>query len=88
MIEFDENGFELPMPVTECINYGMAGVVCGGDVHTRYSRTGLTKSLRCDECQQTLDEKLNDIERRYPDSAVAPDWFDSTYAGETWDSDY
>jgi hypothetical protein len=28
------------------------------------------------------------IEREYPDSPIAPAWFDETAAGEHWDSDY
>lgn len=75
----------------DCINYadGLAnGTPCGGEVWERVSRSGCTRSVKCDECQMRLDEILDGIAQRYPDSPCAPAWFDPTYAGESWDSDY
>jgi hypothetical protein len=32
--------------------------------------------------------QLKDISERYPDSPTPPEWFDPSYAGESWDEDY
>jgi hypothetical protein len=84
--EYDEHGFEIPGPTEWCLNYPSDD--CEGMSQTRYSRSGLTQSVKCDGCQNVLDEALDRIQNRYPDSSVAPSWFDPTYAGESWDSDY
>lgn len=84
--ETDEHGFELPGPTEWCLNYDQGN--CSGPTRTRWSRSGLTQSVKCDGCQHDLDERLDDVQRRYPDSSVAPSWFDPTYAGESWDDDY
>ncbi len=83
---YDEHGFEVPGPTEWCLNFDQGR--CSGNTQTRYSRSGLTQSVKCDGCQYTLDEKLDEIQQRYPDSPVAPSWFDPTYAGESWDEDY
>lgn len=61
---------------------------CGGPVEERTSRSGATTSVKCENCYNALQERLDEIESRYPDSPFAPSWFDPTYAGETWDCDY
>jgi hypothetical protein len=61
---------------------------CGGEVFERWSRSGMTSTVRCDVHQRAHDEILDGIANRYPDTSVAPDWFDESYAGERWDSDY
>ena len=47
----------------------------------------MTHSLKCTGCQTALEDRLNEFDRRYPDSATPPSWFDPTYAGESWDED-
>lgn len=84
--QYDADGFEIPGPTEWCLNYPSEN--CDGTTATRYSRSGLTQSVKCDGCQQALDDILDGINRRYPDSPFAPSWFDPTYAGEHWDSDY
>lgn len=61
---------------------------CGGEVEQRWSRSGMTSTFRCERHEMDHQDILDGISRRYPDSDVAPAWFDPTYAGETWDDDY
>ena len=75
--------------LSDCINWDTnPNGDCGGRVEERTSRSGLTVSVKCENCYNRLQERLDEIEQRYPDSPFAPSWFDPTYAGETWDSDY
>jgi hypothetical protein len=85
-VEYDDAGFEKPMPTEKCLNH--PSPECSGPTRTRTSRSGLTHSLKCDGCQSALDVRLDEINERYPDSANPPSWFDPTYAGESWDGDY
>jgi hypothetical protein len=60
---------------------------CSGYVRYRYSDLGAA----IPECVAHMRESLdrNTRERyRYPDSPIAPDWFDPLDAGERWDDDY
>ena len=61
---------------------------CVGEVGEYWSRSGLTSTIRCEGHQRAHEEKLDEIANRYPDSSTPPVWFDSTYAGESWDDDY
>lgn len=61
---------------------------CGGRVEERLSRSGLTVSIKCENCYNKLQERLDEIDRQYPDSDIPPAWFDPTYAGESWNGDY
>lgn len=72
----------------ECIASDDPTLACGGEVVEYWSRSGATKSARCEVHWIRHNEILDGIAHRYPDSSVAPDWFDPTYAGESWDSDY
>jgi hypothetical protein len=83
--EYDDQGFELPMPAAACRDFPTG---CAGEVFTRYSRSGMTSTFRCDAHESAHQDVLDGISRRYPDSDVAPDWFDPTYAGEQWNDDY
>lgn len=82
-LEVDEHGFAKPMPTERCVHYPSGN--CAGPTLPRTSRSGLTHSLKCDGCQDALDEQLDAIERRYPKQAPAD--FDPLYAGEVWDED-
>jgi hypothetical protein len=87
--EYDENGFELPLPAEACSGIRQyEGTPCFGEVYTRYSRSGLTSTFRCEGHEMEHQDVLDGIARRYPDSDVAPAWFDPTYAGERWNDDY
>lgn len=61
---------------------------CKGEVGTYWSRSGLTSTKRCEGHQRAHEEVLDGIANRYPDSDMAPSWFDPTYAGESWSDDY
>lgn len=84
-VDYDENDQPVPMPVDRCLNF--PSEQCRGRTRPRTSRSGLTHSLKCDGCQDALDVVLDEIDRRYPDSPIAPDWFSPAYAGENWDDD-
>lgn len=83
-LDYDDDGFVKAMPTERCLNYPSDS--CAGDTLPRTSRSGMTRSLKCDGCRAELDERLDEIEQRYPRQAPAD--FDPTYAGETWDEDY
>lgn len=61
---------------------------CAGEVLYRdaLSATG----QRFPRCDKHWFERLAEQERineRYPDSPIAPSWFDASAAGERWDDD-
>lgn len=85
---FDADGFEIPAPAEACSSRSRETTPCSGDVLTRYSRSGMTSTLRCEGHEMAHQDVLDGISRRYPDSDVAPSWFDPTYAGESWNDDY
>jgi len=62
---------------------------CKGKVEMRPSLTGTgTPIPRCDHHWEKRLEKDEEHRRIYPDSPIAPSWFDPTLAGERWDDDY
>jgi hypothetical protein len=71
----------------DCLDYGDGQ--CSGEVEYRMPLSGTGRSFtRCDyHWDKRLDEQER-ITRVYPDSPVAPDWFDEAYAGERWNEDY
>lgn len=65
---------------------------CEGETHYRASLSGSGMSFpRCERhfelYLERVGPKLAEVRRRYPDTDVAPDWVDETYAGERWDDD-
>lgn len=76
--------------IKDCQNYSNNGNArpCRGETFERWSRSGMTSTIRCQNCQSAHDDVLDGIARRYPDSDFAPAWFDPTYAGERWNDDY
>ena len=52
---------------------------------TEYSPAGRALCQR--HANRFWDQRLR-IERDYPDSSMAPSWFDPANAGEHWDSDW
>jgi len=67
----------------ECLE---SGPDCSGPVEYRMSLSPSGKSFpRCEHhWERRLDEQER-INRDYPDSPIAPPWFDPSYAGESWD---
>lgn len=62
---------------------------CGGEVEMRPSLTGTGTAIpRCDRHWGLRLQREEQLRRDYPDSPIAPSWFDPTYAGERWDDDY
>ena len=61
---------------------------CSGSVEFRMALSGTGRSFpRCDHHWEERLEEQERINDRYPDSPVAPDWFDESYAGERWDEE-
>lgn len=65
------------------------GTDCAGRVEYRMPLSATGNSYpRCEaHWAQRLDEHER-ISRDYPDSPIAPSWFDASAAGERWDEDY
>lgn len=74
---FFDNAFED----NECLERGDD---CSGPVE--YHLTGrATKAWpRCAFHQERRSERYENSMERYADTDVVPDWFDSSYAGESW----
>jgi hypothetical protein len=70
-----------------CLRRGQGN--CVGPVSERPSFSG--SGLMIAECEHHMDESYEKEEKLrevYPDSPMAPAWFDPTAAGERWDDDY
>lgn len=74
-----------PIPLSECIEFGSD---CAGPCDEHSSRSGLTSAIRCESHYRRHSDRMDAIDRRYPDSEFAPSWFDPAYAGESWNGDY
>ena len=62
---------------------------CGGEVELRPSLTGTGTSIaRCDRHWWLRLQREEELRKVYPDSPIAPSWFDPAAAGERWDDDY
>lgn len=62
---------------------------CEGTLEWRASITGTgTPIPRCDKHHAEALDHRDAVRKRYPDSDVAPSWFDESYAGERWNDDY
>lgn len=80
--------------MNECVDSGN-DTECEGEVMEYTSRSGATRSFRCarhqDAYEVRMDAVYRDVQSRYPGFDVPgsspPDWFDPTYAGESWDDD-
>jgi hypothetical protein len=71
----------------ECIDDHNGG--CSGGIEYRPSLTGTGTAIP--RCDKHWTDRLNKHERdrhEYPDSPIAPSWFDPSAAGERWDDDY
>ncbi len=71
----------------DCLDHGRTP--CEGPVEYRMPLSGTGRSFP--RCAKHWDERLAEqerINRDYPDSPIAPSWFDESAAGEHWDEDY
>jgi hypothetical protein len=82
----DAMGVPNPESLT-CLNHHEED--CSGRVELRTPLSGSGKSFpRCDahwSKRLAMQERNN---RNYPDSPIAPAWFDPSNAGERWDDEY
>jgi hypothetical protein len=61
---------------------------CQGDVEHRMPLSGTGRAFpRCDKHWELRLDTQERINRDYPDSPIAPAWFDPAAAGERWDDD-
>lgn len=73
-------------PALRCLDVDRSK--CKGAVEWRPSLTGTGTNIP--RCDRHWEERLNKDEedrRNYPDSPIAPSWFDPMDAGERWDED-
>ena len=79
------DGMGMPI-VRECLDEVRGG--CSGEVLLRPSLTGTGMAIpRCDAHWIKRLEKDEEDRAIYPDSPIAPAWFDPTAAGERWDDE-
>lgn len=70
-----------------CLDRSQGG--CAGAVEYRHALSASGRSFpRCDAHWDKRLAKQERITRDYPDSDIAPSWFDPANAGESWDEDY
>ncbi len=76
-----------PAAAPDCLDRD-AAIPCHGPVEYRMALSGTGRSFpRCDgHWSERLDAQQR-IGRDYPDSPIAPAWFDPANAGERWDND-
>ena len=60
---------------------------CDGALGVRYSALG-TPITECQKHMEESEAKNAATAERYPDTDIAPVWFDESIAGEHWGSDY
>jgi hypothetical protein len=61
---------------------------CEGPVEYRMALSGTGRSFpRCEKHWQDRLRVQERVNRDYPDSPIAPAWFDPADAGESWDED-
>lgn len=61
---------------------------CAGPVEWHSTDPGFRRAFpRCEAHWADRCRTEDRLRRDYPDSPIAPDWFDPA-AGETWDEDY
>lgn len=77
--------------VLECVEAPVPGdweeaTGCRGEVDYRPAPSGSGSVFaRCAGHQQEVADRIARVNRDYPDTDTAPDWFDPAYAGEAWD---
>lgn len=74
-----------PIDPSECLEYGED---CSGPVGFHSTGPALSTFPRCDFHQDRRQERYESSIERESESDSPPSWFDPTYAGERWESDY
>jgi len=74
-------------PHEDCVEFGNPRRACDGEM-IHYRSTLGTPMVRCAVHYEEHMETQDRINRDYPDSPMAPSWFDPADAGERWDDDY
>ena len=76
---------EQTLDASECLNFGPD---CSGPVDYHFVGMNATRAFpRCEKhLRDRLEQYENSIERE-TESSTPPDWFDPSYAGESWDED-
>lgn len=75
------------LQATDCLDYGHGK--CIGPVQYRMPLSGTGRGFpRCNWHWELRLAEQERIQRDYPDSPVAPGWFEPADAGEHWDEDY
>jgi len=78
----------------ECLDSYDDAARCSGDVDYYYALSGSGSAYpRCEAHYELYVERvqpqMDEIRSRYPDSHMAPSWYQGDdYAGERWDDDY
>jgi hypothetical protein len=68
----------------DCLEHGNGP--CSGTTEYRESLTGTgTRIPRCDRHWDARLRREDDYRTEFPDSPIAPHWFDPAAAGESWD---
>ncbi|GAA2665117.1 hypothetical protein [Nonomuraea recticatena] len=74
-------------PDHRCRMFGTVDA-CEGEVSHRLSSGETCFIWECSKHADESAERLNRLNRNYPDSDTPPHWFDPSYAGESWNDDY
>jgi len=82
-VVYDDRG-----DVVECLDKRKGGCDGGVEFHLNPYSSSFKSYPRCSSHAGTWFDSLEAINNRYPDSPVAPSWFDESAAGERWDDDY
>lgn len=76
----------MPEEKEPCLrSYGENPNPCEGEVTPRESASGLTTIWECAKHERETLAKQDEIREGYPNSPIAPPWFDPGFAGESWD---
>jgi len=79
----------------ECFGEATDPRPCHGEISLWTSTSGETGAYRCERHGQAYQERseaiYRDVQSRFPGfdvpGSAPPPWFDSSYAGESWDED-
>lgn len=73
----------------ECLDEHPDGQGCRGPIEYRMPLSATGRSFpRCEAHWEERLDRQAEINERYPDTPIAPSWFDPSYAGERWNDDY
>lgn len=85
--EYNKTHHYPGLPEEECLEFRSGE--CSGRVEHRPSLSGTGMQIaRCDAHWERAVQWDAEHRSVYPDSPIAPSWFDPAAAGERWDDDY